>query len=144
MAEFVKKVVVDVKASSVHRMSTIKRTKHSAERQMDITYNFESVSEETLLELASRTIHIAYQGAWRSRADGDDPLPLYGNVDVAEYLAAERRGGGFKASPKSLTKLASKLSQEDIAETIRRLQEMQASTDADADTDDDDDNDNEA
>lgn len=134
MSDFVKKVYVNVEERRVDRAGTLRYVKGGAEHQMDVTYDFAGVSESDLLELASRTVHIAYQGMCRK----DHDLSLVRDFDVLEWLTSERKGGGFKPTVSGLAKMSQKLSAEDRAKLLAMLT---ASADADDETDDESDDD---
>lgn len=134
MSDFVKSVSVDVEGRIVYRAGTIRYVKGGAELQMTVAYDFAGVSEKDLLELASRTVHIAYQGMCRKDRD----LNLTRDFDVLEWLTSERKGGGFKPTVSGLAKMSQKLSAEDRAKLLAMLT---ASADADDETDDESDDD---
>jgi hypothetical protein len=120
--QFTRAVVVDVKASTVRRAGTIKRNADASPEQIDWTYDFSTVSEEQLLELASRTVHISRQGQWRKAEPADRAAMKHESVvDVAAMLAAER--AGFKPTAKSVSKQIGKLSAEEKAALLKMLSE---------------------
>lgn len=132
MSDFVKNVNVDVEGRIVYRSGTIRYVKSGAEHQMHVTYDFAGVSEKDLLELASRTVHIAYQGMCRKDRD----LKLTRDFDVLEWLTSERKGGGFKPTVSGLAKMSQKLSAEDRAKLLAMLTADAGDADAASDESD--------
>jgi len=124
VAEFKKSVTVDVKQSTVERVSTVRAQKGAAEQQVAWVYDFSDVSEEQLLELASRTVHILRQGQFRNAELADQRKMVdEREVDVAVMLAAER--AAFKPTAKSVAKAIDKLSAAERATLLKQLMESE-------------------
>ncbi len=113
----------DRDANVVDIIHYVKQDKDAPTFEMKWSLDFTDIDRDTLVELASRTIHIRLQGDWRK-----DPRALAEPSNwekvhsVKGYLERERKRGGTTANPlEAAMKALNKMSVEEKALLLKAL-----------------------
>jgi len=110
---------IDTEAKKVTLYNVSKNDKTGKNYKVNWTFDFSGVSDEQLLELASRSAVIAYRKHFRGVAE--DSIPEYANQNidvVSDILTHERKGlsAGDKAK-----KLFEKMNEEEKQAVLKEL-----------------------
>lgn len=114
------KKVIDAKAGTVSATLAVRKEKGGAKTDCAWTLDFKGVSQDDLLELASRSVIISKQAEARNLSNVAEAKDW--KIDVQEFLSRER--GTFIPTPDSVAKKAANMSVDERRELIKKLQAM--------------------
>lgn len=89
-------------------------TKDSDKQATVLTLNFEGVTRDQLIGLATSTLVIDWQAVQRTAGS----IPAKDEVKVTEFLNRPRQAGGFKATPENMAARINKMPREEYVATL--------------------------